>query len=225
MIRAILNGGFTTDLLIELMATTFVVFCVLPLHEYAHAWMANRLGDDTARLAGRLTINPLKHLDLFGAILIFIAGFGYAKPVPVNPLKFKDSKKGMALTAAAGPAMNLILAFFFLLLSYIAALFADPVEPYAVAGVAMSFFSYAAVVNISLAVFNLLPIPPLDGSRIATLFLPRDLYFKIMQYERYMIYILYALLIFGGLDSLLSFFVGLIYNGMDFLISLPFRLF
>ena len=115
MIFDIIRNGFSLEVLVSLMARVFVIFCVMPIHEFAHAFVAYKLGDDTARLSGRLTLNPLAHIDLVGALMIFLVGFGYAKPVPVNPRNFKNPKGGMAATALAGPISNLIMAFIFLL--------------------------------------------------------------------------------------------------------------
>ena len=115
MIFDIIRNGFSLEVLVSLMARVFVIFCVMPIHEFAHAFVAYKLGDDTARLSGRLTLNPLAHVDLVGALMIFLVGFGYAKPVPVNPRNFKNPKGGMAVTALAGPISNLIMAFIFLL--------------------------------------------------------------------------------------------------------------
>ena len=225
MIRDLIQDGFSTEILIDLMSTLFVVFFSLPVHEYAHAWMATRLGDQTPRLAGRLTLNPLRHLDVIGTILIFVVGFGYAKPVMVNPRNFKDSRKGMALTAAAGPAVNLLMAVMFMILSNVAWLFTKAGAVVSPADVAVAFFTQAAWINVCLAVFNLLPIPPLDGSRILGLLLPRDAYFKVMQYEQYMLYGLYALLFFNVLTVPLSWLSNLVFDGLDFIFFLPFRLF
>ena len=171
MIRSLLRNGFSIDTLIGLCASAFVVFCTLPIHEYAHALVATKLGDDTPRLSGRLTLNPMAHIDIMGAVMILLVGFGYAKAVPVNPRNFKNPKAGMALTAAAGPASNLIMSVIFILLSNISFVIYCKTNDSIVARVAFLFFFYAAMINISLAVFNLIPIPPLDGSHvIITLF-------------------------------------------------------
>jgi len=111
MIFDLIRGGFSLQLFIDLMARIFVIFCVLPFHEYAHAFIATKLGDQTARLSGRLTLNPLAHIDPIGALMMLILGFGYAKAVPVNIRNFKNRKKSMALTALAGPVSNLIMGF------------------------------------------------------------------------------------------------------------------
>jgi len=175
-----------------LAARVFVIIFCLSVHEYAHAWAAKKLGDNTAWMHGRLTLNPAKHLDLIGTLMIFVVGFGYAKPVPVNPRNFKNRnyKKGMALVAAAGPLSNLIMALLFYGLSYLTLLIQSPDVYFIVATFAHSIVS----LNITLALFNLLPIPPLDGSRILDLFLPPKASMFIARNERYFLYGLYAVL-------------------------------
>ena len=200
MIRSLLRNGFSIDVLIGLCASAFVVFCTMPIHEYAHALVATKLGDDTPRLSGRLTLNPMAHIDIMGAVMILLVGFGYAKAVPVNPRNFKNPKAGMALTAAAGPASNLIMSVIFILLS----------------------FFYAAMINISLAVFNLIPIPPLDGSRIVGLLIPNKIYYQIMKYERYIIIVVFVLLALGWLSTPLSWLTDKVLYGISWLVSKPF---
>ena len=183
MIFDLMRNGLSIELVINLCVRVFIIFCVLPIHEYAHGFVAHILGDDTARLKGRLTLNPLAHVDPMGALMVLLVGFGYAKPVPVNIGRFKRGKRKqyMALTAFAGPVSNLIMATIFTFLYcliYHKFLYTNESMVY----VAL-FFSVAAQINISLAVFNLLPIPPLDGSRILNAFLPDRIYYKIMQYE------------------------------------------
>ena len=212
-------------LMINLASILFVVFCTLPIHEFAHAWTAVKLGDDTPRLSGRLTLRPMAHIDPIGAIMILLVGFGYAKPVPVNMHNLKNGRKSFALVAFAGPLSNLIMALIFTFcetIIYVIAVNASlPMEVYTVL---RSFFSFAATINISLAVFNLLPIPPLDGSRIANLLLPSKYYYTIMKYERYIMIGMFVLLWTGILSTPLSLLAGLVSVGFEFIAQLPFSL-
>lgn len=149
-----------------------VLLLLLPIHEYAHARVSYALGDPTAADMGRLNFNPMVHLDLAGSVLLLIAGVGWAKPVPVDPRNFRHPKRDMILTAFAGPLANLILALFFLVLAQLAAVF------YLRSGYAQSYFylvlflETVSRISVSLAVFNLLPIPPLDGSSVLDAVLP-----------------------------------------------------
>lgn len=220
MLFDLIRGGHSMlEILAGVFASLFVVFCTLPFHEYAHALVATKLGDQTARLSGRLSLNPMRHIDPLGALMIVLVGFGYAKPVPVNPRNFKNPKVGMALTALAGPCANLLMAIVFLLLKNIILLF--PTSNPIVLALAY-FFIFAASINIGLAVFNLLPIPPLDGSRILQLIIPSKYYFKFLQYERYVVIVVFVLLLTGILSRPLGYLQSLLYNGLDFLVSLPF---
>ncbi len=218
----ILSGDFDiVDLIIYVSSIAFVVFCATPLHEFAHALIAVKLGDDTPRLRGRLTINPMAHIDKRGALMIFLFGFGYAKPVEVRMRKFKKPKRDMALVALAGPVCNilqgLILLFIYNALYY----FGSANENLMMTYMGLFFF-YAAVINVNLAVFNLLPIPPLDGSRLATALLPSKYYYKIMQYERYIMIGLFVLLFTGILSTPLSFISTAVISLLDTIASIPF---
>ena len=221
MLFSILRGASGIEIAILFLARLFVVFCTLPVHEYAHAFVADKLGDKTARLSGRLTLNPMAHIDILGAIMILFVGFGYAKPVPVNPRNFKNHKKGMALTALAGPFSNILMAVVFMFLSNVLSLFGSSlfVQAFYV------FFSFAASINIGLAVFNLIPIPPLDGSRVLELLIPDKYYYKFAQYERYIVIVIFGLIIFGVLDAPLAFLQNHLYSALNYSVSLPFRVF
>jgi Zn-dependent protease len=224
MITDIIRNGFGLTTVIQLLARVFVVFCTLPVHEYAHAYVATKLGDETPRLKGRLTLNPLAHLDPIGAVMIFLVGFGYAKPVPVNARNFAQPKRDMAITAAAGPVSNLLMALLFGVFYYIFMIIYSRTG-LVFANISMLFFNFAAYVNAALAIFNLIPVPPLDGSRILTLFLPTETYFKIMRYERYIMIGVMVLLLTGALNAPLAFISGGLLKGIFFIASLPFRLF
>lgn len=221
MLFSILRGASGIEIAILFLARLFVVFCTLPVHEYAHAFVADKLGDKTARLSGRLTLNPMAHIDILGAIMILFVGFGYAKPVPVNPRNFKNPKKGMALTALAGPFSNILMAVVFMFLSNVLSLFGNSLFVQAF----FVFFSFAASINIGLAVFNLIPIPPLDGSRVLELLIPDKYYYKFAQYERYIVIVIFGLIIFGVLDAPLAFLQNHLYSALNYIVSLPFRAF
>lgn len=213
------------DKIIDLL---FVIPCVLfalTVHEVSHGYMAYRLGDPTARNMGRLTLNPLKHLDPVGALCMVLFHFGWARPVPINTRYFKKPRRDTALTAAAGPISNFIMAFLGLLVQQIlfAVFIRHPATTqfaYNLQYAALTLFSYFHILNLSLGMFNLLPVPPLDGSRIFLTFLPAKYYFGIMQYERYIQLGLLLLLWLGFLDRPLSFLVSSVSNGMQFLIEL-----
>ena len=221
-----IQSGNYALILVQLATMLFVIFCTMPVHEYAHAWMAVRLGDDTPRLSGRLTLRPMAHIDIIGAVMILLVGFGYAKPVQVNMRNLKKGRVGFALVALAGPVSNLIMALVFLFCKAVVDVLAFNVVdmPVAVYTVLSLFFSIAGSVNISLAVFNLLPIPPLDGSRILTLLIPSKYYFVLMKYERYIRIGLFVLIWTGILSTPLSWLASLVSAGLNWVARLPFTL-
>ena len=209
------------DLIVYILSMCFVVFCATPLHEFAHALIAVKLGDDTPRLRGRLTINPTAHIDPIGALMIFLFGFGYAKPVEVRMRYFKKPKRDMALVALAGPVSNFIQGFVCMLLFSGVNAFYFKSGNEALNYIAIFFF-FAATINVNLGVFNFIPIPPLDGSRIATALLPNKIYFKIMQYERYIMIGLWVLLFTGVLSTPLSMLSSIIISAFAIVTNLPF---
>ena len=190
------------QLIFRLFAYAILVFAVLPLHEFAHAFAAHLMGDDTAKWNGRLTLNPLKHLDPLGALMLVFVGVGYAKPVPVNPFNFRNRKRDMALTALAGPASNLLMAVVAVALFRVCSLIITDMQ-------VLTYFWLVLIVviarvSIGLAVFNLLPIPPLDGSRIFGLFLPERWTYTVERYSRQIALVVMVLLLVGVLNTPLA---------------------
>ena len=190
----------------ELLLTALAVLITLTVHEYCHGYAAYKMGDNTAKNMGRLTLNPIHHIDPVGALCMLFFHIGWAKPVPINPRNFKNPKRGFAITALAGPLSNLILAFVFsgvFLLTYKAAhgVFISQGDGFLfeLCKNATLFFSIFFSVNIGLAIFNLIPIPPLDGSRILTVILPQKAYFAIMKYERQIYFALLGWLLLGDI--------------------------
>lgn len=212
-----------------LVFSLIIVVFSLTIHELSHALTASALGDNTAREKGRITLNPLKHLNPIGTIAMLLFGFGWAEPVPVNPLRFKRKhrmRSGMALTAVMGPVSNLVLSF---IASFAAGLCLKGVlnnmssyEEIASSPLYLlyMFFYLMHVMNLYLAVFNILPIPPLDGSKILFMFLPDRFYYKIMKYEQFIAIGLVVLLYVGVLEGPLSFITDKISNGMFSLVTL-----
>jgi len=175
-----------------------VILFSLTIHEYAHALVAYRLGDDTAKRQGRLSLNPLVHLDVLGTLLLFIVHFGWAKPVPVDPRNFRNPKKDMLLVAIAGPISNILTAIAAAVI--LKALFENfaAIPPGSGADVAVRMLVWFMYIGIVLAVFNMIPVPPLDGSRVLYGLLPDSLAYRYARFETYGIFILFAFFLFGG---------------------------
>lgn len=195
----------TTDIRI-LILSALATLITLSIHEFSHALAAYKLGDNTAKYMGRLSINPIKHLDPAGALCMIFFRFGWAKPVPIDPRNFKNPKRDFALSALAGPLSNLIFAFFssfIYLLAY--ALLKDIYFSndflYHIAQNTLDFLYVFHKINVGLAIFNMIPIPPLDGSKILNAVLPPKLYFKVMKYERTIYFVLIGWLFFGYIVS------------------------
>ncbi len=205
------------DRIFELFINALVLFTALPVHECAHAWTAHKMGDDTAKEAGRISLNPFKHLSLWGSVMMVLIGFGWGKPVGVNPNNFKNPKKGMVLTSLAGPASNFIMAFLAMICCrafYMLSAFGFSPDMFAALS---DVFVYITLINISLGVFNFLPIPPLDGSKIFNAVLPEKIYFTIMKYEQFIFIALIVLMYSGLLDKPLAFLQQGALNVMLFL--------
>ena len=218
---SLVRSGDVIGAITFVLSGTFVVFVCSPVHELSHAFAAYKLGDDTAKRDGRLTFNPLKHIDPIGMIMILLFGFGYAKPVPVNFGRLHNPKRDGALVALAGPASNLLMSFIFAF-GYAGLQKLAMVTSINAIQVISVFFLYAAYINIALAVFNLLPIPPLDGSKILAGILPDKLYWKYMQYERYAMILVLVLLFTNILSKPLYILEALLMKLVLFLPSLIF---
>ncbi len=221
-IKALASGQSTfRDALITFLIVVPIVLISLTVHEFSHGYASYLLGDNTARNYGRLTLNPLKHLDPMGALCMLLFGFGWAKPCPVNPRYYKHPRSGMAITAAAGPLSNIILAFLNLIFMNLVGIIPVSSEGFGATavGVAYLFFYLMAQMNVYLAVFNLLPIPPLDGSRILFIFLPTKAYFGVMKYERYIMIAMFALLWLGVFDGTIGWLADRLFFGMNWLIT------
>lgn len=179
--------------------TVIPALICITFHELCHGLVAYKLGDDTAKNAGRLTLNPIKHIDIMGLLMMVVLKFGWAKPVPINMNNFKNPKSGMAITALAGPVSNLLLAAVVLLI------FGFLGGPTATSkNVLLDMLLTTAYLSCMLAVFNIIPIPPLDGSKVLFSLLPERAYYRLMQYERYGMILLLIIVLTGSLNSFLT---------------------
>lgn len=206
--------------LVSLVSQVVAALICIIFHECAHGFAADRLGDHTARQRGRLSWNPLRHIDPFGLIMMVVAGVGWAKPVPVNPGNFRHPKRGMAITALAGPVANFVMAIaatFLLGLFYRSPLnlWAQPVH------FIFLLLYRIAMLSVGLGVFNLIPIPPLDGSKVLFSFFPDRIYFNILRYERYVMLALFALIFIGALDRPLSMGIRQVMRWICLLTGMP----
>ena len=203
---------FSSYTLVMWIQRFIVLFTAITVHEFSHGYVAYKLGDPTAKNCGRLTFNPLSHLDPIGAICMVLCGFGWAKPVPINPFYFRNRKRDTALVSIAGPAANIVLAFLSTIV-YVPLLVLTIKLPY---NGALNFIvgtlDNLVSLNIGFAVFNMIPFPPLDGSKILGAILPNDTYMKLLQYERIGFPILILLSISGILGRILNVIITPVYH-------------
>lgn len=207
-LQTIMDGFDFTYLLGILMGVIPSLICIT-LHELSHGLVAYSLGDDTAYTRGRLSLNPLKHLDPMGLLMMIVFHVGWAKPVPVNMYRFKNPKRGMAVTALAGPLSNILISVVFL---FLYGLFYLPLGKSQLGSYFLSMIELTAYISIGLAVFNLLPVPPLDGSKILFSLISDENYYKLMSYERYGSILMFALVATGILGKPLSSLISSIYS-------------
>lgn len=222
MLRNLFSGQSVDFLTIvsQILATLFVIFCILPLHEFAHAWAASRLGDHTARYGGRLTLNPLVSFDPVGSLFLLLFGFGWAKPVPIDARYFKNPRRDTALTALAGPFANFLAGWIGGLIYY-GILAASGGMP----GFVRAFLTSYILINVALAVFNLIPIPPLDGSKILGAFLSNRTLYNYYRYQNIIVMIAFVVLFSGILDRPIMALETVCLNGIDWLSILPYHIF
>ena len=205
------------DSILELLIVVTSSLLCISVHETCHGLVAYWMGDDTAKRQGRLSLNPLRHIDPIGLLMMTVARFGWAKPVPVDVRRFKYQKAGMALTALAGPVSNVVLMITAALLRMIVLVVSYGKELPALEYL-MLFLEYTAVLSAGLAVFNLFPVPPLDGSKILFALLPPKAYNLLMRYERFGMVLLIVLLVTNVFDTPLMFMRGLLLEFADALV-------
>lgn len=214
-----------TSALLSLVLTLPAVLIAITFHEYAHALAADRLGDDTPRRQGRLTLNPLAHLDPIGSIMLVFAGFGWGKPVEINPRNFNRTvtmSAGEAIVSLAGPMMNFLLAIVFSVITFTMLKLAPAFVLTQLGGIILSLLQITVAINVGLGVFNLIPLPPLDGSKVLNHFLPYNAKEWFARYAQVFYIIFVVLWITGLAGTIISPIINWVYNGMTTLVAMLF---
>lgn len=223
-------GGYLTnnDKLLSLVLTLPAVLIAITFHEFAHAFAADKLGDDTPRRQGRLTLNPLAHLDPIGSIMLVFAGFGWGKPVEINPKNFNRTismSAGEAIVSIAGPLTNFVLAIIFSIVYFAIEKFVPTFIFTQIGIIILSLIQVTIIINVGLGVFNLIPLPPLDGSKVLNHFLPYKAKEWFARYSQIFYIIFIVLWVSGIASNIISPIIGWVYKGITSLIGLLFAIF
>lgn len=214
-----------TNALLSLVLTLPAVLIAITFHEYAHAFAADKLGDDTPRRQGRLTLNPLAHLDIVGTVMLVFAGFGWGKPVEIDPRNFNrdvDMSKGEAIVSIAGPLMNFFLAIIFTIIYFVIIKFATAFAMTQLGLIILTLIQTTVIINVGLGVFNLIPLPPLDGSKVLRHFLPYNAKEWFTTHSQIFYIAFIVLWITGIAGTIISPLINVVYSGITYVIALLF---